>query len=202
MPELPSPCLMLLTDRTQLTPNWTLAQAIAPAITGGVNLVVLRETDLPVGPRQTVARFVKDGIKGRVPYIIMGDPRLAMEAGADGVHLEGEGLTTAAARAQIGSERLLGVTVQSLEETRQAQAEGADYLLMYLEWSQPDATLSILKQFSEGCNIPVIVGPDVPLEQAAACRAAGAAGIAITSPGMAAYDRTSAAESFREALGS
>jgi thiamine-phosphate pyrophosphorylase len=200
MPDLPTPCLMLLTDRTQLTPNWTLAQAIAPAITGGVNLVVLRETDLPSGPRQTVARFVKDGVKGRVPYVLMGDPRLAQEIGADGVHLEGENLAVAAVRAEIGNERLLGVTVQTLEEAQLAGEAGADYLLIYVEWSQSEAALNIVREFCGSSKIPVIVGPDVPLEQAGACRTAGAAGVAITSQGMAAYDRTSAAQSFSNAL--
>src|SRR5579872_5388333 len=137
MPALPDPCLLLLTDRTRLTPMWTLAQAVAPAVTGGCNLVVLRETDLPAGPRATVARFVRDGVRGRVPYLLAGDPALALQAGADGTHLEGADVAVAEARAHLGPERLLGVTVRNVEEAQRAE-EDADYLLIEYDWSRQE----------------------------------------------------------------
>src|SRR5436309_11772372 len=119
---LPDPCLLLLTDRTRLTPNWTLAQAVAPAITGGCNLVVMREADLPPGPRSTVARFVQDGVRGRVPFLTSGDPGFAMSVGADGVLLEGNGLDFEAARRAICQDRLLGVTITTRDEAEKAGA--------------------------------------------------------------------------------
>src|SRR5437879_5111112 len=68
MRKVPNPCLALFTERTALRPNVTLAQAVAPAVTGGVNLVVLREDDLPPNHRLTVAQFVRDGVRGRALY--------------------------------------------------------------------------------------------------------------------------------------
>ncbi len=191
---------MLMTDRRLLSPMWTLAQCVAPTVTGGVNLVVFCETDLPVSPRLTVARFVRDGVGGRAPYLLAGDPAFAMKAGAEGAHLEDEERSVAEARAQLGPNRLLGATVQTLDGAQRAEAEGADYLLVYLDWARPDEALSILRVYCEAVSIPVIAGLDMSVEQAAACRAAGAAGVAICAPGMAAYDRTAAARAYRAAL--
>lgn len=201
---LPTPCLMLLTDRTRLTPNWALAQALAPAITGGCNLVVLRETDLPPTPRTTVARFALDGVKGRVPFITAGDPSFAVAQSASGVLLEGGEWSPVAiteARRLLGVERLLGVSIQSVEEAHQAEEEGADYALIEYDWSNPEGVLDHFRSLRTKVErLPVIVGTDMTPEQARACRAAGAAGVAICAPGMSAYDRTAACRTYTEAL--
>lgn len=202
MPKLPSPCLMLLTDRTRLSPNWTLAQAVAPAVTGGCNMVVLRETDLPPTARATVAGFVRDGVKGRVPLVLAGDPAFAVARGADGAQLniwtaEEE---VAEARAALGAERLLGVRVLNGEEARQAEAGGADYAMVEYDWSAPDAALRHLRALAQGPSIPLIVGTDVPLERVRECLEAGAAGVAVCDAAMSAYNRTEACGAYRRAL--
>src|SRR5688572_15902704 len=140
MRSIPRPCLMLITDRTLLTPNLTLAQAVAPAVTGGVNLVVLRETDLPQGPRLTVARFVLDGIRGRTPMLTSGDPEFAMAAGADGVMVE-DYSQAVAARARIGPDRILGVALSSAESIAEAESAEADFGLLNLDWADSENAL-------------------------------------------------------------
>jgi thiamine-phosphate pyrophosphorylase len=184
-----------------LTPNWTLAQAVAPAVTGGANLVVLRETDLPNGPRLTVARFVKEGVQGRVPYLLAGAPRLAVEVGADGAHLEDDTASVAEARAILGPERLLGIHVLTIEDALLAEEEGANYLFIEGDWTDGPSVLPRLRKIRKATSLPILIGTDVPLERVAACMMAGASGVAVCSPAMAGYNRTEAMRAYVEALG-
>lgn len=190
---------MAVTDRTLLTPNWTLAQAIAPAVTGGANFVLFREADLPPVPRTSVFRFVVDGVKGRVPLVVQGTPDWCVKVGALGVHLEGGNVSISEARAQIGPDRWLGVTATTLDEA--AAALDADYVLIYVDWSDPPSALKIVERFASASQVPLMVGPDVPLEHAAACLSAGAAGICVIHAAMAAYDRTGELRRYAAALG-
>lgn len=196
--KLPDPCLALFTDRTALRPNVTLAQAVAPAVTGGVNLVVLRESDLPANHRLTVAQFVRDGIRGRAPYLMAEDPKLALEVGADGVHADSIDALRGI-REAIGGERVLGVTVLKPEELRVAADLGADYALVPLDWSNSMGALALLSAFTLGAPLPILTGFDPPLEQARACREAGAAGIAVGAGLIGAEGATRWARAYVEA---
>jgi thiamine monophosphate synthase len=200
MPELPIPCLMLLTDRTLLPPNWTLAQAVAPCVTGGVNLVALREADLPAGPRKTVARFVRDGIRGRCPLLLAEGALREMPDDADGVVLE-EDAPVGETRAALGPERPLGVMVRTPEAAQ--AAEGADFALVLFDWTGRDAAQRIIARiadFRAATGLPLIAGLDAPVEHVRACVAAGASGIALCSVGMQSADRAAAMRAYREAL--
>lgn len=200
MTNLQIPCLMLLTDRTRLTPQWTLAQAIAPAITGGCTAVVFRETDIPANHRLTVARFVRDGVKGRVPLVVDDDPALASSIGARGIHLSSAQPDIRSIREAIGETCLIGVSVRDRAEAESAVAQGASYLLIEYDWASPDRVLAHFRTVSEGISVPFIIGTDMPADRAAECIAAGAAGIALCEPAMSAYDRTAACRAYADAL--
>jgi thiamine-phosphate pyrophosphorylase len=200
MPALPKPCLMVLTDRTLLTPNWTLAQAVAPAVTGGANVVLYREADLPSTPRTSVFRFLQDGVKARVPIIVQGDPEWAVRVGADGVHLEGAGHSPAEARAIVGSDRFVGVTVTSRTDAN-ALGSDVDYAFIHVDWTEPNQTMKLIETYWISSSVPLVVGPDVPLKHAAGCLTLGATGIAVTQAAMSAYDRTDALRRYAEVLG-
>ena len=189
--------LILLTDRTLLSPTWTLAQAVAPAVTGGIDLVVFRESDLPSGPRRTVARFVRDGVGGRVPFVTSGSPQFSRECGADGVHVESA--SVAEARAELGPDAWVGYTATTLDSGRQACEEGADYLLINVDWQSPDSALQALHAYAAvGC--PIIAGIDPPLERVAPCLAAGATGVALCRIPMSAYNRGEAVRAYVEGM--
>jgi thiamine-phosphate pyrophosphorylase len=189
---------MLLTDRTKLTPNWTLAQAVAPAITGGCNAVVFRETDLPANHRLTVARFVRDGVKGRVPLVVADDPALASTVAAQGIHLAFAQANIQTIRESLPESALIGVSVRDRAEAESAASQGASYLLIEYEWSNPARVLEHFRALRDGIAVPFIIGADMPVEMARECLAAGAAGIAICAPAMSAYDRTAACRAYAE----
>jgi thiamine-phosphate diphosphorylase len=53
---------------------------------------------------------------------------VALAAGAAGAHVGQDDLPAAAARRLLGADRLLGVSVKTVEQALRAQADGADYL--------------------------------------------------------------------------
>ncbi|WP_079505594.1 thiamine phosphate synthase [Mesobacillus jeotgali] len=62
-----------------------------------------------------------------IPFIVNDDIELALELDADGVHIGQEDEDAIQVRKQIG-DKILGVSVHSLEEAETAKLAGADYL--------------------------------------------------------------------------
>ena len=63
-----------------------------------------------------------------VPVIVNDRVDVALAAGAAGVHVGQDDLPAAAARRLLGPDRVLGVSVKTVEQAVRAQADGADYL--------------------------------------------------------------------------
>jgi thiamine monophosphate synthase len=179
-----------------MPPGMPLAQAVSPAVTGGVTVVVLRETDLPPTPRATLSGFVRDGIWGRAPFLIADDEQLVEKVGAGGLHRDQPGADLDERR----QDKLSGVRVTSIEEMASAAAGNADYILVELDWTTPDHALQTLSTFTAHASVPVVAGTDMPVEQVAPAFEAGASGIAICRPAMEAYDRTAACRAYRDAV--
>ena len=107
-------------------------------IEAGVHAIQLRDKQL--GDRELLerARLLRDLIQdiGPVeslpydrPLLIVNDrPDLAALAGADGVQVGQEELSVKDVRSIIGPDMLLGVSIHSIEQARQAVLDGANYL--------------------------------------------------------------------------
>lgn len=63
-----------------------------------------------------------------VIFIVNDRIDLALDCGADGVHLGQDDAPIAAARRALGQNRLIGRSTHSLEQALRAQSEGADYI--------------------------------------------------------------------------
>lgn len=51
-----------------------------------------------------------------------------LAVGADGVHVGQDDIPARLARRLLGADKILGVSVKTVDEARQAEADGADYL--------------------------------------------------------------------------
>ncbi len=192
--------LAILTDRTRLSPGWTLAQALGPAITGGADLVIFTEPGLPKSQKRVLAKFALDGVKERCPMVVWDDTELALAISAAGVHCSSIG-GVADARVALGSEAIVGATVASLDEVAAAKQAGATYLLAAFNWSNPETSLALLQRYAAATALPVLAALDMPIDVAAKCLSAGAEGVVICEPAMAAYDRTAAVAEYVGAIG-
>ena len=63
-----------------------------------------------------------------MPFIVNDNVDVAAACGADGVHVGQEDMEAGEVRRQVGEDMILGVSVHTVEEARQAVREGADYL--------------------------------------------------------------------------
>lgn len=111
----------LVTGRTHLD----MARA---AIRGGATAVQLRAPELPEEELLDTARKIALLCKeAGMAFVVNDRINVALEAGADGVHL-GQSDEPARARPRLGPGPVLGVSVADPAQAREAETFGADYL--------------------------------------------------------------------------
>lgn len=99
------------------------------AIAGGAGAIQLRAKEL--GKRELLTwayRLREITFESGVTFIVNDHLDVAMACGADGVHLGQNDLPIPEARAIVGPHFILGASTHSLEEAKQAEAQGANYI--------------------------------------------------------------------------
>ena len=120
--------LYAVTDRAW-TGKRTLYQQVEAALKGGVTCVQLREKALDETAFLQEARDICALCRRYgVPFIVNDNVDVAVACGADGVHVGQEDMEAGEVRRRVGEDMILGVSVHTVEEARQAIRNGADYL--------------------------------------------------------------------------
>ncbi|RKO93833.1 Hydroxyethylthiazole kinase family-domain-containing protein [Blyttiomyces helicus] len=123
--------LYLVTDQTLLPPSRTLAETVAAAIKGGVTLVQLREktksTRAFIAEAQAL-KLICASSTPRTPFLINDRVDVALAVDADGVHVGQDDMPVRDVRRLLGPDKIVGVTVETVEQAHEAIAGGADYL--------------------------------------------------------------------------
>lgn len=139
-----------------------------------------------------------------VPLIINDDLSLALEIGADGVHLGRDDGDPASARRALGEGRILGVTCYADWGRAEAgAATGVDYLAfgaMFPSPTKPHAppsALALVTRARDELGLPVAAIGGISLENAPQVIAAGADLIAVVSDVFGAADPTARAAAYR-----
>lgn len=91
---------------------------------GGAKVVQLREK---IEPEKYAADFRQLTTQYGALFIVNDSIEIALKYKADGVHIGQEDIALAAAR-KLAPDLIIGVSVNSLEEAKIAQKEGADYI--------------------------------------------------------------------------
>jgi len=107
-----------------------LAARVAAALAGGAAVIQYRNkvADAALLRTQALALARVQAIRGGL-YIVNDDAALAVEVGADGVHVGEDDAAIAAARAIVGPDRIVGASCYNdLAMARSAVAAGADYV--------------------------------------------------------------------------
>ncbi len=178
--------LYLITDRT-LTPG--LESAVEEALSGGVKAVQLREKDMPVRELLETAKRLRKITREYGAMLFINDRvDAALAAEADGVHLGGTSMPPQAVRKICGGGLMIGVSTHSLEEARQAESEGADFITFGPVYETPSKMkygspvgLKRLREAVQKIFIPVYALGGIKLPSAPAVLDAGAHGIALIS---------------------
>jgi thiamine-phosphate pyrophosphorylase len=195
---LPAPPLLVITDRHQA--RRSLDDTVAALLDGGVRWISLREKDLSAAARaEQLARLVARGHTYDAVVTVHDDIDAALATGAAGVHLPSGG-NPAAARRCLGAGALIGISTHTVAEAARAAAAGADYVTLspiFLSASKPGygpaLGIAALADAARRLTVPVIALGGIDAATARACRAAGAAGVAVMGELMRAENPTDSA---------
>ena len=203
--NLPSPCICLVAARSAAPPG-ELVERVRGAVEAGVDMVQLREKELPGGELLSLAERLQSAIGGKALFVVNERVDVALARGADGVHLGERALPLQAARRVAGGALLIGRSVHSLESAMAADAEGADYLIagtMFETASKPGKIPEgpeLLRRIASVTYKPVLGIGGVDPANASQLIEAGAGGVAVMSGILAAPDPAKAVEALRDAL--
>ena len=180
--------LYAVTDRKWLASGERLADKVAEAIDGGATFVQLREKHLDRDAFVAEARELKALCAAhRVPFVINDDVSIALEVGADGVHVGQSDMEAGSVRDLIGPDRILGVSAETVEQALLAERRGADYLgvgAVFPTGSKDDAEAVSRETLAAICaavKIPVIAIGGITLDNLPTLAGTGICGVAVIS---------------------
>lgn len=192
--EKESMLLYAVTDRKWVGKQ-TLYEQVESALKGGVTCVQLREKELPHDDFLREAVEINKLCKEyKVPFIVNDNVDIAVECGADGVHVGQSDMGVAQTRKRIGDDMILGVSTQTVEQAKKAEAEGADYLgvgAIFQTKTKRDAesvSYQTLKQICGSVSVPVVAIGGIKKGNMRQLKGSGADGVAVISAVFAAED--------------
>ena len=196
--------LYAVTDRHWLKDGERLYDQVEKALKGGVTFVQLREKDLDEAAFLEEAKEIQALCRSwGVPFVINDNVKLAVEIDADGVHVGQGDMEAGDVRAMIGPDKILGVSTQTVEQARQAQARGADYLgvgAVFATGSKADAAEvdhEVVREICRAVDIPAIAIGGITADNVKELAGKGLAGIAVISAIFGAEDIEVAAAKLR-----
>ena len=120
--------LYLVTDRP-LSGGRDMAWIVREAVVGGVTMVQLREKDCSTAEFVALARDLKSALQPLgIPLIINDRIDVALAVDADGVHIGQSDMPYEAARALLGKDKIIGLSVETMDEVIAANALDVDYI--------------------------------------------------------------------------
>ena len=177
-----------VTDRLRLGLDAdALIDRAARAARNGVDVIQVRERDLPDGELVALVRRMVAAVAGTATRVLVNDRTdVAVASGAHGVHLRGDSVPASRARAIAPGDFIVGRSVQSIEDIDAAVADGGcDYLLfgtVFPSAGKPDghpvAGVEALREACRRSPLPMIAIGGIDASRLADVAQTGAAGFA------------------------
>ena len=177
---------------------------------GGATLVQLRDKTDETRVMIAEARAIKAALAPfKVPFVVNDRVDVALAARADGVHLGPDDMAAEDARALLGPDAIIGLSIKSVEEAATAPIECVDYAgvggvyatLSKEQKSAPIGTGGFARVadmlHSRAPNLPIAGIAGIDAGNVAAVIAAGADGVAVISALSVAPDPAAAARELR-----
>ncbi len=184
-----------------------LREVLEAVIAGGCRMVQLREKEWPIRRLLPLAQELRDRARSSgVTFIVNDRLDAALAIEADGLHVGQDDLPAPIARRLLKPGTLLGVSSHSLEQARQAQADGADYVAVgsiYPTGTKPESQLvgvDLVRQVRPHLHVPLVAIGGITTRNVGEVIRAGADGVAVLSAICAAPDPAQAARDFLAAI--
>ncbi len=196
--------LYAVTDRAW-TGEMALYQQVEEALRGGVTCVQLREKSLNDGEFLQEAQKIHALCQRYgVPFIVNDNVDVAIACGAEGIHVGQEDMAAGDVRRRVGDGMILGVSVHTVEEAREAVASGADYLGLGAVF--PTSTKTDVEQMSnetlraicDAVDVPVVAIGGINRTNIGTLAGSGVDGVALVSAIFSAPDIEGACRELRK----
>jgi thiamine-phosphate pyrophosphorylase len=113
-------------------------QLLDAALAGGCDVLQLRDHDASDEELRAAAERFRDACDAHGALFVVNDrPEIALEAGADGVHVGQDDLPVADVRRLVGPDLVIGLSTHSPEQFDAALETDADYLSVGPIWATP-----------------------------------------------------------------
>ena len=173
----------------------SLYEQVECALKGGATCVQVREKklgdeDFLEEAKQIAALCKRYG----VPLFINDNVDVAIACGAEGVHVGQEDMAAAKVREKVGDNMMVGVSVHSVEEAKQAVRDGADCLgvgAMFSTSTKTDVDVlpkETLKAICDAVDIPVVAIGGLNKSNILELSGTGVDGVALVSAIFSAED--------------
>lgn len=198
--------LYLVTDSTYHTEEsflWTIEEACK----GGVTLLQIREKERSGRDYLALARKVKE-ITDRydIPLIVDDRIDIALAVDAAGVHVGRSDIPVCEARRLLGSGKIVGATAKTVEQAKEAFAEGADYLGVGAIYPTTTKVVTVLTEVStlnaicKAVPIPAVAIGGLNKENMDILKGGCMSGVAVVSAIMKATEPRLAAEELKKKI--
>lgn len=199
------PLLCLVTDRLRCGGR-PLEEVVEAAVSGGVDIVQLREKDMAAGPLLDVALRLRHITASRASLFVNDRTDVALACDADGVQLAENSVPVEAARDLVGGDLLIGRSVHSAESAIDASSAGADLLVLGTVFAtashpgQRPGGVAPVAEISLHDTAPVLGIGGVTPRNAGEVVEAGASGVAVITAITESPDPREAARALKRAM--
>ena len=202
---LPYPTLCLVTE-LGLANGEALLDKIEKALDGGVDAVQLRAKELAAGKLLLLAQSLRKITEQRALLFVNDRIDVAIAAKADGVQLGEDAICVESARRLVGAEMLVGRSVHCVEGAVEAEAQGADFLVLgaiFATDSKPGvepAGTGLLEEAASQVSIPILGIGGIDQNNAGQVIRAGGHGVAVIRSILASSNPTVAAREIKQSM--
>lgn len=169
-------------------PGRPMIEVMEEAIQGGCDIIQLRDKKSPRREVLAKAKALRElTLRYGVTFIVNDYIDIALAVDADGIHLGQDDLPLADARKIVGR-KIIGISTHAIEEARQAERDGADYIgvgPVFPTKSKEDVvapvTTSYVRQVAAEITIPFVAIGGIKLHNVDQVLEAGARRICAIS---------------------
>lgn len=179
-----------------------LVEAARAALRGGAGTLQYR-SKLSRDRIETARLLLSECRIAGVPFIVNDDIELALEVGADGVHLGKDDRSLEEARARLGDRAIVGISCyDSIERAVEAERQGASYVAFgrfFPSKTKPGAPCARLETLSEAkriLKVPIVAIGGITPDNGGQLLAAGADWLAAVDAVFGAEDPEAAVKRF------
>ena len=191
--------LYIITDQ-RISHGKSHLEVAEAALAGGATVIQFRDKEMKDSEAVVACREIYKLTKKKgVSFIVNDRVEVAKAVDADGVHLGQEDMSFSSARKILGKEKIIGISVDTVEQALKAVKGGTDYLgigPIYPTATKSDAGKALgtarLKEIRESVNIPIVAIGGINENNLEEVLRAGADGIAVISAVVSAPDITEA----------